>query len=193
MSRQQHAAIVVLESIRVLTVDTAGARSLTRDANPANVSGQGHAIQYSIAGAVITLTAWINAVSEVGHAPFEDNVALKVIADLTACVHAYTDLMAALVEKHDVLTAPSSPLAPDGVIIGGAINAFQFVLAIYLLWLRGLVPTRRAELNAQAKLTQEAFRLAAERYPPQPDDLAGAKAFEAVCGKRLLPEPPTGK
>ncbi|KAI0816022.1 hypothetical protein BC628DRAFT_1342594 [Trametes gibbosa] len=187
MNVQQHAAIVILESIRVLTVDTAGARSLTHDASLTN------AVHYSIIGAITTLSAWINAISklvmQLGDAPFDDSVAVKVIIDLTTCVHAYTELMIALVEKHDVLTSPSSPLAPDGVAIGDALIVFQFVFAVYQIWFRRFIPTRRAELDAQADLAADAALLASARYPIS-DGLAGAKAFEAVCGKRNLPELP---
>ncbi|KAH9856173.1 hypothetical protein C2E23DRAFT_882285 [Lenzites betulinus] len=186
MSVQQHAAVVVIDSIRVLFVTTSGARSLTRDATLANVSAQGYAVQYSINGAFISLAAWVNAISQLDRTPFDDNVAAKIITEYTAFVTAYIDLMIALIEKHDVLTSENSPLAPDGAIIGQQIAAFQFALALYQGWLANFIPTHLAELTRQGKLAFDAFQLAAARYP-NPDG-SGARAFEAAANLHL-PQP----
>ncbi|KAH9856178.1 hypothetical protein C2E23DRAFT_882289 [Lenzites betulinus] len=186
MSAQQHAAIVVIDSIRVLFVTTSGARGLTRDATLANVRGQALAVQYSIHGSIVTLAAWINAFSQLDTTPFAENVATKVVADFTNFITAYTDLMIALVEKHGVLTSQGSPLAPDGLIIGQHIAAFQSVVALYQMWLASFIPTHVAELNAQGKLALDAYQLAAARYPNPSGE--GVRAFEAAANLHL-PQP----
>ncbi|KAI0819846.1 hypothetical protein BC628DRAFT_1423481 [Trametes gibbosa] len=188
MTTQQHAAAVVLESIHVLTVDTTGARNLTRDATLANVSAQGFAVRYSINGAFVTLAAWINAISQLDSTPFDDTVALRVFSGFSRFVTVYSDLMNALIEKHDVLTSQNSPLAPDGAIIGSLIAEFQFIVSVYLGWIVFFAPTRAAELAAQGSLASDAFELAATHYPRP-----GAKAPELPKGKLNLPETPARK
>ena len=81
-AQNEHAAVVVLESAHVATVNTAGARSLTNDATLENVSGQGNvgtwlplavdvahvspqAVRYSINGTFTSLAGWINAIAQV--------------------------------------------------------------------------------------------------------------------------------
>ncbi|KAL1726200.1 hypothetical protein EV714DRAFT_239506 [Schizophyllum commune] len=82
-AQDQHAAVVVLDSIQVLAVNTAGARDLTNDATLANVAGQGYAVQYSINGTFTSLAAWINAIGQLHQTPFDDKVAAKVISALS--------------------------------------------------------------------------------------------------------------
>ncbi|KAH9856135.1 hypothetical protein C2E23DRAFT_503902 [Lenzites betulinus] len=192
MSVQQHAAIVILESIHVLTVNTAGIRSITRDATLGNVSSQGHAVQYSMTGAFDTLAGWVNAIFELDSTPFDDNVAHKVVVEFTAFVQAYSGLMLALIEKHGVLTSARSPLGPDGAIIGEEIAYLQFGIAVFGSWLTGYVPTRVVELAAQEKLAMEAFEKAAAKYP-KPNGGEGVKTGARpikAAGTLRFPEPP---
>ncbi|KAL1716305.1 hypothetical protein EV715DRAFT_265421 [Schizophyllum commune] len=184
----QHAAVVVLDSIQVLAVNTAGARDLTNDATLANVAGQGYAVQYSINGTFTSLAAWINAISQLHQAPFDDKVAAKVISALSPFVHAYSGLMSALVDKYSVLVSKGSPLAPDGAIIGKNIAALQFAVALYFNWLAIFVPTRLVELNELGKKAYDAYEQAAAKYP-KPEG-KGGRSLKAASGFDLnIPEP----
>ncbi|KAL1678944.1 hypothetical protein EV122DRAFT_290016 [Schizophyllum commune] len=175
--RDQHAAVVVLDSIKVLTVNTAGARDLTNDATLANVAGQGYAVQYSINGTFTSLAAWINAIGQLHQIPFDDKVAAKVISALSPFVHAYS-----------VLVSKGSPLAPDGAIIGKNIAALQFAVALYFNWLAIFVPTRLAELNELGKKAYDAYEQAAAKYP-KPEGKGGS-SLKAAGGFDLnIPEP----
>ncbi|KAL1699901.1 hypothetical protein EV121DRAFT_283775 [Schizophyllum commune] len=186
--RDQHAAVVVLDSIKVLTVNTAGARDLTNDATLANVAGQGYAVQYSINGTFTSLAAWINAIGQLHQIPFDDKVAAKVISALSPFVHAYSGLMSALVDKYSVLVSKGSPLAPDGAIIGKNIAALQFAVALYFNWLAIFVPSRLAELNELGKKAYDAYEQAAAKYP-KPEGKGGS-SLKAAGGFDLnIPEP----
>ncbi|KAI5895501.1 uncharacterized protein SCHCODRAFT_01122129 [Schizophyllum commune H4-8] len=181
--RDQHAAVVVLDSIKVLTVNTAGARDLTNDATLANVAGQGYAVQYSINGTFTSIAAWINAIGQLHQNPFDDKVAAKVISALSPFVHAYSGLMSALVDKYSVLVSKGSPLAPDGAIIGKNIAALQFAVAVYFNWLAIFVPTRLAELNELGKKAYDAYEQAAAKYP-KPEGKGGS-SLKAAGGLDL--------
>ncbi|KAL1747867.1 hypothetical protein HDZ31DRAFT_72002 [Schizophyllum fasciatum] len=168
----QHAAVVVLESINVFTVNIAGARNLTQDATTANVGGQGHAtcvrqqaVEYSMDGSFTVLAAYVNAISELDNKPFEDNVAAKVISAYAGAVHAYVGLMQALIDKHSVLISSGSPLAPDGAVVGVKIAQLQFAIAIFQGWLALFVPSRVKDLNKLGEEAYAAFEKAAVVYP----------------------------
>ncbi|KAI0819848.1 hypothetical protein BC628DRAFT_1423482 [Trametes gibbosa] len=218
MSTQQHTIAVILESLHVLNVDTSGARNLTRDATLNNVSAQGYAVRSRIDAAFTNLAGWINAISRTARMPFEGNLAVRVIGGFTSFVAAYSNLMAVLVEKHDVLTARNSPLDPGGAIIGELIGVFQFAVVVsppsphrrydsprpvltrpstllaqvYAGWLRPVIPTHAVELTAQLKVTSEAYEHAAARYP-YPDSARELKASELLGGKLNLPEAPANE
>ncbi|KAL1758190.1 hypothetical protein FB107DRAFT_272230 [Schizophyllum commune] len=164
-AQNEHAAVVVLESAHVATVNTAGARSLTNDATLENVSGQGNAVRYSINGTFTSLAGWINAIAQLKQAPFADNVALKVIATLASFVEAYSGLMLALTDKYDVLTSKTSPV--DGKIIGQEIAVFQFAVAVYFDWLARFVPTQLAKLTELGNQAYAAYEKAAAKYPSE--------------------------
>ncbi|KAH9856124.1 hypothetical protein C2E23DRAFT_503643 [Lenzites betulinus] len=130
MSSQQHAAAVILESIRVFRVDLTGARNITRDATLANVRNQGLAVQYTLQGTFTNVAGWTNAFAGLELAPFDDSIAMRVATDFTGAITVFTDLMIALIEKHAVLTSPESPLAPDGAIIGREISTLNIGLQV---------------------------------------------------------------
>ncbi|KAH9856125.1 hypothetical protein C2E23DRAFT_882251 [Lenzites betulinus] len=183
MSSQQHAIAVVLESIRVFRVDLTGARNITRDATLANVSRQGLAVQYTLQGTFNNVAGWTQAFSGLELAPFDENIATRVAADFTSAITVYTDLMIAFIEKHGVLTSPDSPLAPEGAIIGREIATLHIGVELarvltnlsylplplleqaLLSWFRVFAQARLDEIVAQGRLAQDAFELAAARYP----------------------------
>ncbi|KAH9856120.1 hypothetical protein C2E23DRAFT_882247 [Lenzites betulinus] len=213
MSTQHHSLAVTLESIHVLTVDTTGARNITRDATPANLSGQGDGIQSALAGTFINAAGWTNVLSEVRllftrhicaselvlmqmHAP---DAALsnalrgvrRVVADFTIFVTLYADLMAALAEQRDLLISPGSPFAPDGAVVGQLITVLHFAIWALHTWLRSFSPTRVAEIRAQWERAAAAFELAASQYP-RPGK-SRAELVKTVCGnlKITVLEAPT--
>ncbi|KAI0816016.1 hypothetical protein BC628DRAFT_1424330 [Trametes gibbosa] len=191
MSNPQHAAVVILESVLSLALHSADVRNHTRDATLENVSSQGLAVKNGLSSAVLSLSGWVNAISQLDKTPFDDNVAARVVDGYAAAVTVYSDLMKALAEKHDILVSPTSPLAPDGAVIGQEIAAYQFVLAVYQQWLAGFVPTRLDELEAQGKLAFAAYELAAARYPAPQSSGASVQSFKAVVSDKLeLPKAP---
>ncbi|KAH9856186.1 hypothetical protein C2E23DRAFT_506213 [Lenzites betulinus] len=130
MSNQQNPAAVISEGLHVITVNTAGSRSLVRQATLGNISDLGSPILLSLEATRTVLIVWIKAISP-GDKPLDDNAAKKVVAEFTEFVKVYTGLMEELIEKRDVLVSENSPAAPaQGFAIGTRIRALQNQVAV---------------------------------------------------------------
>ncbi|KAH9856176.1 hypothetical protein C2E23DRAFT_505679 [Lenzites betulinus] len=197
MSHQQNPAAVISEGLHVITVSTAGSRSLVRQATLANIGNLGFPILISLDATIQTLIAWIRAISpepEHNGKPLDDNAQKKVIAEFTEFVKVYTGLMEELIEKHDVLVSENSPAAPgQGLAIGTRIRALRGQVASLVRTLRPFVPNHLAELNAQAKLAQDAADAAAALYAGPREEVSDEAAFQAAVGKLGLPAAPAQK
>ncbi|KAH9856182.1 hypothetical protein C2E23DRAFT_505964 [Lenzites betulinus] len=197
MSNQLDAAAAILETLRVATVNTATALRLTRNTTLDNVDTLGSAVDRGINGAYLTILSWINVLTAVPRTPLDDETADKAITQLSEFVNVYTDLMIELIEKHRVLTAENSPLAPDAVIIGERIDVFQQIVTSLLVFLRSFIPSRVNDINEQGRIALDASELAAARYPkpttrPSPPG-SDESAIRAIVGNLNIPEAPTHK
>ncbi|KAH9856177.1 hypothetical protein C2E23DRAFT_857200 [Lenzites betulinus] len=168
MSNPQNAADVISEALHLITVNTAGTRSLVSLATLGNVGKLSTSLNLSFDVTQRTLVGW-NRVVPLQVKPLDDDAAVKVLDKFTDLVKVYKDFMNELIENHDVLCSKESGLEPgDGRLVGGKIQVYRTEIGKLQMTLKDFVPNLFEELEEQGELMQKASDAAAAHYPPPP-------------------------